>query len=450
MEIVLPSGELVRTGMGALPQPGSTDSNVSPDQQAPNRCWQVSTQPCDALSHAALQLRFWTIPRRHILSEQLWNCGEEYVLDSISSDAPVGMWLMPNPGGYQAYMITFENESDLPEIVEIVRQLRIMMIIQNVATIRSVLLDAAVLGNKASFFPNVTGRSLNDSELQQIQVKLGLGRWNFYGALYGPEPVRTALWSVIHSSFKAIKGAKFYLHEQGKENPGVLDIRAKTMAGIPTYDELQWVDWVPNGAHFFFSPISEVRGEAATLQFEITKKRLVEAGFDVIVDFIIGMREMHNIVCIVYNRKDPGERARALAVIRQLIDECAAQGWGEYRTHLALMDQIAGTYSFNDNALMRLSETLKDAIDPNGILAPGKVSQSSIWKCADDRTVSGPAHTTRPSGDWMPSRQPLVSRYLTLPRRLAKQRSSSAVTVKSCNSCEVCTGLTVDHVTTRD
>lgn len=85
---------------------------------------------------------------------------------------------------------------------------------------------------------------------------------------------------------------------------------------------------------------------------------------------------MHHIVCLVYDRTKPDERARALKCIRTLIDECAAQGWGEYRTHLALMDQIAGTYNFNNNALMRLSETLKDAIDPNGILAPGKVSCS--------------------------------------------------------------------------
>jgi hypothetical protein len=226
---------------------------------------------------------------------------------------------------------------------------------------------------------------LNDGELQGIQDKLGLGRWMFYGALYGPEVVRNALWGAIKDSFSTIPGAKFHLHQEGKQNPGLLDVRAMTMRGIPSYDELKWVDWTPNGAHFFFSPISEVRGDAAAAQFAITKRRLEEAGFDVIVDFIVGMRELHNIVCLVYDRNSPEERRRALAVIRQLIDDCAAQGWGEYRTHLALMDQISGTYSFNDNALMRLSETLKDAIDPNGILAPGKVSTRILmnWTPAD-------------------------------------------------------------------
>jgi hypothetical protein len=40
------------------------------------------------------------------------------------------------------------------------------------------------------------------------------------------------------------------------------------------------------------------------------------------------------------------------------------------------MDQIANTYNFNDNAQMRLNECLKNALDPKGILAPGK---NGIW-----------------------------------------------------------------------
>lgn len=39
-------------------------------------------------------------------------------------------------------------------------------------------------------------------------------------------------------------------------------------------------------------------------------------------------------------------------------------------------DQIAQTYNFNNNAQMKLNETIKNALDPKGILAPGK---NGIW-----------------------------------------------------------------------
>lgn len=40
------------------------------------------------------------------------------------------------------------------------------------------------------------------------------------------------------------------------------------------------------------------------------------------------------------------------------------------------MDQIAGTYNFNDNAQMKLNEQIKNALDPKGVLAPGK---NGVW-----------------------------------------------------------------------
>ena len=44
-----------------------------------------------------------------------------------------------------------------------------------------------------------------------------------------------------------------------------------------------------------------------------------------------------------------------------------------------LQDDVADQYSFNDFVLRRFNETLKDAIDPNGILSPGR---AGIWPAA--------------------------------------------------------------------
>ena len=61
---------------------------------------------------------------------------------------------------------------------------------------------------------------------------------------------------------------------------------------------------------------------------------------------------------------------------KKLIQIAADHGWGEYRTAPVFQDAIMNTYSFNNHALRRLHETLKDALDPQGVLAPGK---NGVW-----------------------------------------------------------------------
>lgn len=86
---------------------------------------------------------------------------------------------------------------------------------------------------------------------------------------------------------------------------------------------------------------------------------------------------MHHIVCIVFDRKDAASKRRAHTLIRTLIADAAAEGWGEYRTHLALMDQIAATYGFNDHAQMKLTR-------------PSRTRSTRKASSRRARTASGP------------------------------------------------------------
>ncbi|KAM3071767.1 hypothetical protein ACMFMG_009630 [Clarireedia jacksonii] len=357
LEVVLPNGDLIRTGMGALPDPSiSKDSTTPPHEQPGNRAW------------------------------PLFNYGFGPYNDGIFTQSnlgiivKMGIWLMPNPGGYQAYMITLPRDEDLPAAIDIIRPLRNQMVLQNTPTLRHILLDAAVHGPKSSYSDST--EPLTSEDLDRIAKKLDLGRWNFYGALYGPEPIRNVMWSVIKESFSTIPGAKFYFPEDRNEPNSVLHTRAKTLQGIPTLDELKWVDFLPNGAHLFFSPISKISGKDAMAQYELTKSKCMEAGLDFLGTFVVGIREMHHIVCIVFDKKSEESRKKALWLIRTLIREFRERGCGEYRTHLACMDQVAETYDWDDGALMKFNEQMKNGLDPNGVLAPGK---NGIWPQNYDR-----------------------------------------------------------------
>jgi 4-cresol dehydrogenase (hydroxylating) len=63
-------------------------------------------------------------------------------------------------------------------------------------------------------------------------------------------------------------------------------------------------------------------------------------------------------------------------VISRLVQIAGEHGWGEYRTPPAFYDAIMNEYSFNNHALLRFHETIKDAVDPNGILSAGRYG---IW-----------------------------------------------------------------------
>ncbi|PKX95992.1 FAD-binding oxidoreductase [Aspergillus novofumigatus IBT 16806] len=348
LEVVLPDGSLVRTGMGALPNP-KADKNAPPHEQEPNECW------------------------------QLFNYGVGPHHDGIFSQSnmgivtKMGVWLMPNPGGSQTYMITFPRDDDLNRIVEIMRPLRVSMVIQNVPKLDNILVSAAMEGTRSSY--TESKELLTDADLDAIAEKLGLGRWNFYGCIYGPPEVREVLWKVIKGAFSQIPGAKFYFPED-RPHDKALQTRKNTFVGIPSITELDWVSWLPNGGHLFFAPIAKLTGDDAEAQYELTRRRSEEFGFDFLGAFLVGVREIHHIVCILFDREDPEMRTRAHELIKLLIQEAADRGWGEYRAHLALMDQVAGTYNFNDSAHMKLSEKIKDALDPKGILSPGK---NGVW-----------------------------------------------------------------------
>lgn len=234
---------------------------------------------------------------------------------------------MTNPGGYQSYLITFPKQEDLHQVVEIIRPLRVGMVLQNVPTLRNIIMDAAVHGDKKSYFPNkATDELLTTEDLEYLQKKHNLGYWNFYGAVYGPPPVRDALLGVIRNSFLQVPGSNFYFPEDMPENK-VLQTRHNTLQGIPSIDELSWIDWRPNGSHIAFSPIAPVAGNDALAQFEMTNRLSRKYGFDIIATFIIGMREMHHIVELVFDREDPESRRKVHLCLKEMIDEGAAKGW---------------------------------------------------------------------------------------------------------------------------
>jgi 4-cresol dehydrogenase (hydroxylating) len=79
---------------------------------------------------------------------------------------------------------------------------------------------------------------------------------------------------------------------------------------------------------------------------------------------------------LFYNRDDAEMTARCRALFRSLSKELTGIGIALYRSHLSFMDDAAAMQTWNHGAFGRLNRNVKAALDPNGILAPGK---QGIW-----------------------------------------------------------------------
>ncbi|HJP36605.1 MAG TPA: 4-cresol dehydrogenase, partial [Gammaproteobacteria bacterium] len=53
----------------------------------------------------------------------------------------------------------------------------------------------------------------------------------------------------------------------------------------------------------------------------------------------------------------------------KLLDVFAKEGYGTYRTNTAFMGKVAQAYG---SAQQNINQRLKQALDPDGIIAPGK------------------------------------------------------------------------------
>ncbi len=285
----------------------------------------------------------------------------------------LGVQLMPEPPGYRPYMVTFADEDAIEPLTEVVRPLKLTQLIPNAATSTELLWEAAVERRKDHYYSG--DGPLPDSARRAIMADLDVGTWNFYGALYGTPEIMDATWEVLRDSFATIRGARFFNAEQ-KGQTATWQYREKLMRGEPNMSEFGTVAWIPNAGHVGFGPVVPVDGALALRQYVKVREMSEAAGFDYFGEFIVGWRDMHHIFMPAFRRDRPQEKERLLALIDQLIDDATADGFGVYRTHLDFMDKVAASYSWNDGALGRFNARLKAAIDPIGILAPGK---SGIW-----------------------------------------------------------------------
>ncbi|WCT79942.1 FAD-binding oxidoreductase [Novosphingobium humi] len=327
LEVVMPDGSLLRTGMGAM---------------AGAKGWQ--------------SYKYGYGPG--------WD--QMFMQSNLGVVVKAGLWLQPEPEMTAKITLALPRFDDAEWALDILCDLRRRDIIQHNIVFGSPVRAASTMSQRADWYDGPG--ALPDSVSEKMMAKLGLGWWNAKISLFGDEGSVMAQVALIRRLFEPRLGSalQFEIWKRG-------DPLEKSATGIPTTMGLQSVNWYGGrGGHLSFAPVLPQDGAMALAYAKKIKAYYEEVGQDYYASFTIGRRHINNVSLILYNRDEPEAIARVDKLYRHLLKEAAASGFGEYRGHISYMDEVAATYDFADGALARLNNRVKSALDPNNIIAPGR------------------------------------------------------------------------------
>ncbi|WP_066552994.1 FAD-binding oxidoreductase [Croceicoccus bisphenolivorans] len=368
MEVVLANGEIMRTGMGAMP--GS-------------KTWAQ------------------------------YKNGFGPIIDGIFSQSnfgivtKMGFWLMPEPEAFMTCVVEAPRYDDLHGLVETIKYVENLGIAPGPPEMSSPLLAAG--GDTKTlvdvFFNGppkldkhhgdlIAGARLGYSKaLEDFGLENKIPYWTVTLTFYGPKKVVAAQWEAVQDIASArIKGATF---RSGEILTDAKDASDKQLiypqnVGVPNLEFFAFGTraggnpQTANG-HMWFSPVIPQSADGileANRVFEEAQRTI-----PVLKNLPIFNLRPFSLPSPFYERSflfilgfpivdDPDVNKAVIAAFRELIRVGAEHGWGEYRTPTIFQDQVMETYSFNDNVLRRFHESVKDAVDPKGILSPGRYG---IW-----------------------------------------------------------------------
>ena len=335
MEVVLGTGEILRTGDGSIDAPGA-DSLVN---------WHVSKYAFGPILDGLFAQSNYGIVTR------------------------LGVWFLPRPPAIRSFHFAYPDDADLEEVIELCRPLKMSNF---VPTLFRVSNDLYLIGSEQpspAYAASNGTRSISDDERKDLQSQHGLGAWNVSGAFYGPSmDALEPQIQRVRDHFGASGKATYISHEAALEKPA-LACTISSFSGEPTTKELGLLKWRPGGGNAWFTPGTPMNGRVAN-EFQALGRRIYEEnGLDYTVMNVCGPRFARGLHVIGFNREDPDENARAARTYEQLAEAFFERGVGVGR---APLDWHGFHFAKTMPAFQGAATAIKDVLDPNGVIAPGR------------------------------------------------------------------------------
>jgi 4-cresol dehydrogenase (hydroxylating) len=323
-----------------------------------------------------------------------------------------GMWLFPEPESYCAFTLDLARDEDLPQLVDTVRELTLaglltagVHIVNDICALAVISQYPPGLAERASRLPDdvlaaqrqrfgVSGWSLGggiqgtNEWVKNVQRRLrrrlnGMGRLTFITnrTIFAATQIERAVMTLPPGT-RLRQGAEWFFRRLTGKPIELIPVARhvyQVMRGQPTEYFVRHVYFKssinkPAEAHpdrdnigaIWFAPALPMRGAEIQQMLDSLRALYCEHGFDFYVALLAqNSRTLIMLLCIFYSKENADETKRAKALYAGLMERAFAAGLQPYRTGVQSPTGYPVDYA-------RTLQLLKSAMDPNGVLAPGK------------------------------------------------------------------------------
>ena len=314
----------------------------------------------------------------------------------------MGIWLKPEPEAYEACYFTCYSEEQLGPVIDAIRPLVFAGVFAGPINLLHRNRVLIMLGQYP--WDEMGGRTpLDESIASRVAAQKKIGAWNGVGAVCGTrEQVKAARQSIK----RALKGKvdRVTFLSEGRlaalrRFPGLFSALLRMnvpdllkalqnsygmMKGVPSEVALSLAYWrnrrpVPAGPGInpardncgllWFAPIIPMTHADVSEFRRIVEPIMAKHGFETCITLTaVNERCFDCTLPLLYDKDNEAEAAAAMACYAELGERCREKGFLPYRLGLQSMTQAMS----EADPFWRVVRTLKQALDPAGILAPGR------------------------------------------------------------------------------
>ena len=277
----------------------------------------------------------------------------------------MGLWLMKTPPKSKVLLVAWNDDESFAHGVEVGAGLKRDGVIDAGVNAGDSWYVAAQMVKKTDLHPGPG--AIPEEILAKFRADNKMPKFSLATNLYGTEDEIAAKAAVCKAAFETTGGTFMFGPEVQADPNSQHSIRQGT--GIPDDDELRLLNYKNGPGEAWLAPTVPARRKDVLASLQLTRNIFRKHGFEYIGGFVVNGRAAEHVIDLIFDKTDPDDTTRAYEAFREGMIENAKLGYGVYRTNTAFMDLAAETYGPAQRAF---NKQLKQTLDPNGIIAPGK------------------------------------------------------------------------------